>query len=38
MGHAFWEENIEDSKIIGKIEDFKLLSTDNNGQFESNKS
>ncbi|MCG8404723.1 MAG: hypothetical protein MI923_05945, partial [Phycisphaerales bacterium] len=30
MGHAFWKENIEDSKIIG-IKHFKLLSKDNNG-------
>ena len=32
MGHAFWKENIEDSKIVG-IKRFKLLSKGNIGQF-----
>ena len=30
MGHAFWKENIEDSKIIG-INHSKLLCKGNNG-------
>ena len=37
MGHAFWKENIEDSKIIG-INCFELLYKGNNGQFAWNRS
>ena len=32
MGHAFWKERIEDSKIIG-IKHSKLLPKENNGHF-----